>query len=124
MCMLWARNQEPWLNYIMSLEYTDQSRPIVESNRLLGACQEQGAVAERLFGVGVRYAWTDGVSQRRQQLVFLHYGKPLLNEFLHNLNESVGWSVWCPDDCSQGFEILFRKAFFLSSESRLPSPHS
>jgi hypothetical protein len=34
----------------MSIKYTDQSRPIVESNKLFKACQEQGIVAERLFG--------------------------------------------------------------------------
>jgi len=42
--------QEPWLNYVMSIKYTDQSRPIVESNKLIQACQEQGITAERLFG--------------------------------------------------------------------------
>jgi hypothetical protein len=45
-----AMGQEPWLNYIMSIKYTDESRPIVESNRLIKACQERGIVAERLFG--------------------------------------------------------------------------
>jgi len=38
------------LNYIMSLKYTDQSRPIVESDRLIKACHERGIIAERLFG--------------------------------------------------------------------------
>ena len=47
---VYAMGQEPWLNYMMSIKYTDQSRPIVESNKLIKACQEQGIVAERLFG--------------------------------------------------------------------------
>jgi L-ascorbate metabolism protein UlaG (beta-lactamase superfamily) len=47
---VYAMGQEPWLNYIMSIKYTDESRPIVESNRLIKACQERGIVAERLFG--------------------------------------------------------------------------
>ncbi len=47
---VYAMGQEPWLNYIMSLKYTEQSRPIIESNRLIGACREKGMVAERLFG--------------------------------------------------------------------------
>ncbi len=47
---VYAMGQEPWLNYIMSIKYTDQSRPIVESNKLIQACQERGIVAERLFG--------------------------------------------------------------------------
>jgi L-ascorbate metabolism protein UlaG (beta-lactamase superfamily) len=47
---VYAMGQEPWLGYIMSLQYTDQSRPIVESNRLIQECSEQGICAERLFG--------------------------------------------------------------------------
>jgi hypothetical protein len=42
--------QEPWLNYIMSIKYTAESRPMIESNRLIQACQERGVIAERLFG--------------------------------------------------------------------------
>jgi L-ascorbate metabolism protein UlaG (beta-lactamase superfamily) len=47
---VYAMGQEPWLNYIMSIKYTDESRPIVESNRLLQACRDKGVIAERLFG--------------------------------------------------------------------------
>lgn len=47
---VYAMGQEPWLNYIMSIKYTEQSRPIIESNRLIKACQERGIIAERLFG--------------------------------------------------------------------------
>lgn len=47
---VYAMGQEPWLNYIMSIKYTAESRPIVESNRLIQACREQGIIAERLFG--------------------------------------------------------------------------
>jgi L-ascorbate metabolism protein UlaG (beta-lactamase superfamily) len=47
---VYAMGQEPWLNYIMSIKYTDKSRPIVESDTLLKACHERSIVAERLFG--------------------------------------------------------------------------
>lgn len=47
---VYAMGQEPWLNYIMSIKYTGDSRPIVESNRLLKSCRERGIIAERLFG--------------------------------------------------------------------------
>lgn len=47
---IYAMGQEPWLNYIMSIKYTADSRPIVESNRLVQACHERGVIAERLFG--------------------------------------------------------------------------
>jgi hypothetical protein len=42
--------QEPWLGHIMSLKYTEQSRPIIESNRLIQECANDGGYAERLFG--------------------------------------------------------------------------
>ena len=47
---VYAMGQEPWLNYIMSIKYTDQSRPIIESNRLLEYCRRRGIESERLFG--------------------------------------------------------------------------
>jgi len=47
---VYAMGQEPWLNYVMSLKYTAESRPIVESDRFVKACKERGITAERLFG--------------------------------------------------------------------------
>jgi L-ascorbate metabolism protein UlaG (beta-lactamase superfamily) len=47
---VYAMGQEPWLGYVLSLKYTEKSRPIVDSNRLLGACRADGIAAERLFG--------------------------------------------------------------------------
>lgn len=47
---VYAMGQEPWMGHIMSLKYTEQSRPIVESNSLIRKCVEQGIHAERLFG--------------------------------------------------------------------------
>ena len=47
---VYAMGQEPWLNHVMSIKYTDQSRPIVESDRLIRDCAARGIVAERLFG--------------------------------------------------------------------------
>src|SRR5262249_3990636 len=47
---VYAMGQEPWLNYVMSVKYTDQSNPIVQSNLLVKTCREQGIIAERLFG--------------------------------------------------------------------------
>jgi len=42
--------QEPWLEYISSIKYTDESKPIVESDKLIEICSNQGRIAERLFG--------------------------------------------------------------------------
>ena len=47
---VYAMGQEPWLTYITSIQYTEQSRPIVESNKLVEECRKQGIEAERLFG--------------------------------------------------------------------------
>jgi L-ascorbate metabolism protein UlaG (beta-lactamase superfamily) len=47
---VYAMGQEPWLNYVMSLKYTDESRPIVHSNQLIEECRARGLCAERLFG--------------------------------------------------------------------------
>lgn len=47
---VYAMGQEPWLNYIMALKYTEESDPIVASNKLLAYCKENNIVSERLFG--------------------------------------------------------------------------
>ncbi|HKR23551.1 MAG TPA: MBL fold metallo-hydrolase, partial [Pyrinomonadaceae bacterium] len=47
---VYAMGQEPWLTYLTSIQYTDDSRPIVESNKLVQECVNQGRVAERLYG--------------------------------------------------------------------------
>ena len=47
---VYAMGQEPWCCFISSLKYTSESKPIVESDKLVKACLEKGRVAERLFG--------------------------------------------------------------------------
>ncbi len=47
---VYAMGMEPWLKYISSIKYTDESLPIVESNKLLDYCTENGIRPERLFG--------------------------------------------------------------------------
>src|SRR5262249_41795356 len=47
---VYAMGQEPWLNYVMRVKYTDESGPIVQSNRLLATCAERGIESEQLFG--------------------------------------------------------------------------
>lgn len=47
---VYAMGLEPWLRFISSIKYTDESRPIVESNKLVNECNDQGVMAERLFG--------------------------------------------------------------------------
>jgi len=47
---VYAMGQEPWCEFISSIKYTDESNPIVQSNKLIRECTGQGIIAERLFG--------------------------------------------------------------------------
>jgi L-ascorbate metabolism protein UlaG (beta-lactamase superfamily) len=47
---IYAMGQEPWLSHIRGAKSTPQSRPIVESNRLIQTCRNQGVYSERLYG--------------------------------------------------------------------------
>lgn len=47
---VYAMGQEPWLEFISSIKYTDESNPIIQSDKLVRLCKERGVVAERLFG--------------------------------------------------------------------------
>jgi len=47
---VYAMGQEPWLGYVTSIKYTDESKPIIESSKLVEMCREIGIVAERLYG--------------------------------------------------------------------------
>ena len=46
---VYAMGQEPWLGFITSILYTNESKPIVESNRLIETCLASGIPAERLY---------------------------------------------------------------------------
>jgi L-ascorbate metabolism protein UlaG (beta-lactamase superfamily) len=48
---VYAMGQEPWLSHITSIEYTNESKPIVESDRLIETCRKRGIVSERLYGM-------------------------------------------------------------------------
>jgi L-ascorbate metabolism protein UlaG (beta-lactamase superfamily) len=47
---VYAMGQEPWVEFISSLKYTDESNPIVQSNMLVNICRERKIIAERLYG--------------------------------------------------------------------------
>jgi L-ascorbate metabolism protein UlaG (beta-lactamase superfamily) len=47
---VYAMGQEPWCSFLTSVHYTEASRPIVESNKLVAECLSRGLVAERLYG--------------------------------------------------------------------------
>lgn len=47
---VYAMGQEPWLEFISSIRYTPESKPIVQSNYLVDECNRRNIVAERLYG--------------------------------------------------------------------------
>jgi hypothetical protein len=68
---VYAMGQEPWLSYITSIEYTDQSKPIVESNKLVEFCRNLGLVTERLYGTkDIVFSKRDGVAMAARQAAF------------------------------------------------------
>jgi hypothetical protein len=42
--------QEPWVEFISSIKYTEESNPIVASNKLISECTDNQITAERLYG--------------------------------------------------------------------------
>jgi hypothetical protein len=76
---VYAMGQEPWLTYLTSIQYTEQSRAIVESNKLGDHCRTQGLVTERLYGqkeiilpLRTSEARPDAVERRAQMYVSFH----------------------------------------------------
>lgn len=47
---VYAMGQEPWLTYLTTVHYTEASRPIVDSNKLVEDCRRRGLKSERLYG--------------------------------------------------------------------------
>lgn len=47
---VYAMGQEPWVEFISSIKYTDESNPIVQSDKLIKICTDKGVIAERLYG--------------------------------------------------------------------------
>jgi len=46
---IYAMGQEPWMSHLTSTYYTEESLPIIESNKLVDQCKLRGTFAERLF---------------------------------------------------------------------------
>ena len=46
---VYAMGEEPWIRHILDVAYTDESNPIIQSNKLIADCENRGLIAERLF---------------------------------------------------------------------------
>ena len=47
---VYAMGMEPWLTYITSISYADDSPPILESNKFVAECTSRGIPCERVMG--------------------------------------------------------------------------
>jgi L-ascorbate metabolism protein UlaG (beta-lactamase superfamily) len=47
---VYAMGLEPWLEFISSVRFNELANPIIQSNKLIKACNGMGIVAERLYG--------------------------------------------------------------------------
>jgi L-ascorbate metabolism protein UlaG (beta-lactamase superfamily) len=47
---VYAMGQEPWMTHVTAIRYTQESRPIIESDKLVAECLSRGLASERLFG--------------------------------------------------------------------------
>lgn len=47
---VYSMGQEPWLNYIMNINYTEESLQLIESDKFVADCNASGVKSERLFG--------------------------------------------------------------------------
>lgn len=52
---VYSMGQEPWLNYIMNINYTEESLQLIESDKFVKACNAADIRSQRLFG---KAEWT------------------------------------------------------------------
>ncbi len=94
---VYAMGQEPWLHYISSIQYEDDSNPIVESNRLVAAAAQQSDRGR----TPVRIERT-GAPVKPAGSVLLHTPMKTLNGF-HP--EVAGASAAARDPASRGANV-------------------
>jgi L-ascorbate metabolism protein UlaG (beta-lactamase superfamily) len=46
---VYAMGHEPWLSFLTSINYTEESPQIIESNKLIEECKRRGLISERLL---------------------------------------------------------------------------
>jgi len=46
---VYAMGHEPWLSFLTSINYTEESPQIIESNKLIKECSRRGLISERLL---------------------------------------------------------------------------
>ncbi|GFE67435.1 thioester reductase domain-containing protein [Chroococcus sp. FPU101] len=88
---VYAMGQEPWLSFITSIEYTADSKAIVESDQLVEYCRNQGKMSERLFGRKEIF-----LNQSLQAMQNLEFKKPI-TQFLSELGQ-LDIKLWVEGD--------------------------
>lgn len=88
---VYAMGQEPWLSFITSIQYTADSKAIVESNKLVEYCRSQNKISERLFGRKEII-----LNQSLQAMQNIEFEKPL-TQFLSELGQ-LDIKLWVEGD--------------------------
>lgn len=65
---IYALGMEPWYKYFMGIEYEDESMQIVESNKMLKACEEINIPAQALYGKKVVHFSSDQAESKPAKL--------------------------------------------------------
>jgi L-ascorbate metabolism protein UlaG (beta-lactamase superfamily) len=65
---VYAMGQEPWVEFISSVKYTNESNPIVQSNLLVDECRKRGLIAERLYGEKELFYLRKQITAHQQEL--------------------------------------------------------
>ena len=47
---VYAMGEEPWLNFIMNIDYSPEAIQIIESDKFINLNQQKGIRSRRLFG--------------------------------------------------------------------------
>ncbi|MDY7024683.1 MAG: thioester reductase domain-containing protein, partial [Cyanobacteriota bacterium] len=94
---IYAMGQEPWLTFITSIQYTPDSKPILESNRVIEYCKSRNIVSQRLLGCqeiklepgleqAININFSVSPSEENPEQTQSEYPQPI-SEFLFKLNQ-------------------------------------
>ncbi|AFZ33308.1 thioester reductase domain protein (plasmid) [Gloeocapsa sp. PCC 7428] len=89
---VYAMGQEPWLTYITSIKYTEDSHPIIESDKLVQFCRDNGIASDRLFGCREFI-----LEENAKPCTSNHHHKASIDQLLEELSQK-DIKVWIEED--------------------------
>ncbi|MFK7784273.1 MAG: MBL fold metallo-hydrolase [Crocinitomicaceae bacterium] len=63
---VYAMGEEPWIDYILEVHYTEESNPIIQSNMLVEKCRNEGRKAQRLFGEAELFSYNSAPTPKKR----------------------------------------------------------